>query len=112
MAEEADVFIKNRIGEQITVTRTYQGGSTPTPIADENEEGFLKLVPEQSLVIEIPKERDMNENPLIITTRITDLRVSCSTDATVNRWVITIFPNDLPPEVPTTVNITAGGVGE
>ncbi len=110
MADRADVFVRNMIGEDkdVVVTHTDQGGPSDTTIEYRDEKGFQNVMPEHSLTVKIPDGMDMSEHPLKVVTSITDMRISCSQ----NKWEINIFPNDLPPDVPTTVNITASGVGE
>jgi hypothetical protein len=108
MAVQADVHVKNMIPGQITVTRIRPGGPEDTTIDNGSVEPFPALNPQESLIINVPEGKDMSEYPLGIRTSITDLKVSCSP----NQWTVNIFANDLDPDVPTTVNITAGDPGE
>ena len=108
MAEQADVQVKNMIAGTITVTRMLPGGPQNTTIENGSVESFPALNPEESLIVNVPAGGDTSEWPLGLKTSITDLTVSCSTDS----WTIKIVPNDLEGETPTTVNITAGDVGE
>ncbi len=108
MAEQADVYVKNDFEEDIVVTRIPPSGSgVDTTIANGNEKKFPLLVPEESLIINVPDGEDTKDWPIVVRSSIIDLKVTHST----TNWTTRIVPNDLPPEVPTTVNITPGGPG-
>jgi hypothetical protein len=110
MAEQADVFVKNKFENErdIVVTRVLPDESrVNTTIAYGNEEKFPSLVPEESLIINVPDGEDTKNWPIVVRSSIIDLKVTHSS----TNWTFRIIPNDLPPEVPTTVNITPGSTG-
>jgi hypothetical protein len=93
MADRADVYVRNgltgSIQGDIHVTRKLPDGSSDfdTAIAYGNEEQISKDCP-------FKVKSDV------------DLAVSCS--RTDSNWAIKIVPNELPPDVPTTVNVNLG----
>ena len=110
MAEQADVFVKNKFESErdIVVTRVLPDESREdTIIANGDEEKFPLLVAEESLIINAPDGADTENLHLIVRSSIIDLKVTHSS----TNWTLQIIPNDLPPEVPTTVNITPGDTG-
>lgn len=106
MAEQADVFVKNNfVTEDITVKRILPDEIvTTTTIGYGGEVKFPLLVPEESLIIIQPEGKNPEEWALKVRSSIIDLAVSPSS----NQWRVRIIPNELPPEVPTTVNVTVG----
>ena len=106
MAEQADVFVKNNFEtEDISVKRILPNGSdTNTTIGHGNEVKFALLVSEESLIITLPTGEAPEDWPLKVRSSIIDLAVLPSS----GKWNITIIPNSLPPEVPTTVNVGVG----
>jgi len=104
MAEQADVFVTNSFQSDIVVTRVLPDKSrVDTTIANGNEEKFPLMVPEESLIINAPDGKD-ERLYIVVRSSIIDLHVRYST----TKWTTRIIPNDLPPEVPTTVNVNVG----
>ena len=104
MAEQADVFVTNSFESDIVVTRILPDESSEnTTIADGNEEKFSLMVPEESLIINAPDGKD-ERLYIVVRSSIIDLQVRHSS----TNWTTRIIPNDLPPEVPTTVNVNVG----
>jgi len=107
MAEQADVYVKNKFSGDITVIRKLPDGSSDLNITITygNTEQVYLAGTDVSLVIQAPEGVDTKDYPLVVRTGL-DLAVSHS--RTDSNWRIRIEPNDLPPEVPTTVNVEAG----
>jgi hypothetical protein len=107
MADRADVYIKNVLVDDINVIRKLPDGSSDLEItiATGNEEMVHLPGPEVSLAINAPEGVDTKDCPFIVKSGV-DLAVSCS--RTDSNWGMNIVPNELPPEVPLTVNITVG----
>lgn len=107
MAEQADVYVKNNFSGDITVTRKLPDGGSDleVTIAHGNEEQIYLAGTDVSLIIQAPVGVDTKDHPLGVKSGL-DLAVSHS--RTDSNWRIRIEPNDLPPEVPTTVNVEAG----
>ena len=109
MADQADVYIKNALTEAIYAVRYLSGVSSDLDItiASGDEEKILLPGTDVYLVITAPRGIDIKESSILVKSDM-DLEVSCS--RTNSNWKIQIMPNSLPPEVPTTVNITVGGL--
>lgn len=107
MADRADVYIKNVLTDDIHVIRRLPDGSSDldVTIATGNEEMVHLPGPEVSLLINAPEGLDTKDCPFKVKSGV-DLAVSCS--RTDSNWGMNIVPNELPPEVPLTVNITVG----
>jgi len=111
MADRADVYVRNgltgSIQGDIHVTRKLPDGSSDLDItiANGNEEMIHLPGPEVSLVIDAPEGVDSKDCPFKVKSGV-DLAVSCS--RTDSNWAIKIVPNELPPDVPTTVNVNLG----
>lgn len=108
MAEQADVYIKNNLEDSLSVIRKLPDGSSDLniTIAAGNEEQIYLAGTDVSLIVGAPEGVDTKDHPFVVKSGL-DLAVSHS--RTDSNWTIKIIPNDLPPEVPTTVNITVGG---
>ena len=107
MAEQTDVYVKNNLNGDISVFRMLPDGNSDLSITITNgdsEQVYLAGT-DVSLVIHAPEGVDIKDYPLGVRTGL-DLAVSHS--RTDSRWTIQIVPNDLPPEVPTTVNVNVG----
>jgi hypothetical protein len=105
MAEQADVYVKNSFKSDIVVTRVLPDESSEdTTIASGNEEKFPLLVSEELLIINVPHGEDTKDWSIVVRSSIIDLKVGQSS----TNWTLRIMPNDLPPEVPTTVNVDVG----
>ena len=109
MADRADVFVKNVLAGNINVIRKLPDGSSDleVTIANGNEEQIHLASPEVSLLINAPKRVDTKDCPFNVKSDV-DLAVSCS--RTHSNWTVQIVPNDLPPDSPTTVNVTVGEI--
>ena len=104
MAEQADVYVKNSFDSDIVVTRIVGSSSEDTTIGNEIEEKFPLLVSEELLIINVPDGKDTKDWSIIVRSSIIDLKVGQSS----TRWTLRIISNELPPEVPTTVNVNVG----
>jgi hypothetical protein len=100
MANQADFLIKNVcFAEGLEVSKL-----TPVAtIADGIEERIPVLSPDESLVIKAPVGKDIRYCPLTVKS---DVDLSVTVSRTNSTWTLKIIPNDLPPDVPTTVNVT------
>ena len=107
MADRADVNVKNVLADDINVIRQLPDGSSDVNIviAGGGEEQVQLPGPEVSLVIKAPVGMDIKECPVKVKSDV-DLTVSHS--RTDSSWLIKIVPNDLPLDVPTTVNVNIG----
>jgi hypothetical protein len=107
MAEQADVYVKNNLVGDITVARKLPDGSSDLNITvtNGNTEQVYLAGTNISLVIHAPEGVDTKEYSLGVRSGL-DLAVTHS--RTGSNWAIKIIPNDLPPEVPTTVNVNIG----
>jgi len=108
MAEQADVFVKNLFEDDINVIRKLPDGATDmnSTVSKGEEDRFYLAGTDVSLTIGVPKGVDLKGHPIMVRSDV-DLAVLCS--RTDSNWTIQIVPNDLSPDTPTTVNITAGG---
>jgi hypothetical protein len=108
MAEQADAFVKNTFDSDIVVTRILPDESSEdNTIGSGKEKRFPLLVSEESLIINAPEGKDTENLHITVRSSIIDLKVRHST----TNWTLRIIPNDLPPEVPTTVNVSVGDPG-
>lgn len=108
MADRADVYVKNAFLEgDIGVTRKLADGTIEyqTTITNGEEEMIHLAGPEVSLVIGAPQGKDINECHANVSSDV-DLEVSHSRSSST--WTVEIAASDLPPEAPTTVNVTVG----
>ena len=105
MAEQANVYVKNNSTDNIYVVRKLQDGTSDLEITIAN--GSVEMVPMTGpdlwLIINAPGGSTAGYR-VIVRSGIIDLAVSSSQD----RWRLKIIPNDIPPEVPTTVNVDVG----
>jgi hypothetical protein len=110
MADRADVYVKNVLPGDINVIRKLPDGSSDlnTTIAYEGEEMIPLQGTEVSLIINAPEGVDTKDHPVNVKSDV-DLDVSCS--RTDSNWNVKIVPNDLPPDAPTSVNMTMGDDG-
>jgi len=110
MANRADVYVKNVLTDNINVIRKLPDGTIDlnTSIANGDEEGVHLAGPEVSLIINAPEGKDIKDCHVKVKSDV-DLAVSHS--RTDSNWAIKIVPNDLPPDVPTTVNVDVGESG-
>ncbi len=107
MADRADVNVKNVLADEINVIRQLPDGSSDvkTVIAGRNDEQVHLPGPEVALLIKAPVGMDIKECPIKVKSDV-DLTVSHS--RTNASWLIKILPNELPLDVPTTVNVNIG----
>jgi len=108
MAEQADVFLKNNLqGYSINATHMIAGGGNdPTISIPDGTEGRLYLGGiGDAISIDSPTGLDTKMFWLGIKS---DLDLDITYSRTDNTWTIKIKSNELPPEVPTTVNVTIG----
>ncbi len=107
MADKADVYVKNALADDVHVIRKLPDGSSDLDItiANGNEEMVHLPGLEVSLLINAPEGLDTKDCPFKVKSGV-DLAVSCS--RTDSNWAIKIVPNELPPDVPTTVNVNLG----
>jgi hypothetical protein len=108
MADQADFYVKNKsAGAAITVSRKLPDGSTDltTTIPVGSSEKIYLGGTDFSLIINGPTGKDTKSLYLGLKSDV-DLDVSCCRTDSI--WTIKIKPNSLPPEAPTTVNVTVG----
>ena len=107
MIEQADVFVKNFFDTAVQVSRKLPDGSTglSISIAAGEEEKVLLPGTDESLIIQAPAGIDITEQFIKAKAQV-DLSILYS--RTDSLWKINIVPNDLDPEVPTTVNVNIG----
>jgi hypothetical protein len=106
MANRADVSVKNEFTtHSVKISRKLQDGTEDfsTTLASSTSEQVNLPSTDVSLVIEAPTGLDLKLCSLNIDTEV-DLNVIYS--RTLCNWILSIIPNELPPEVPTTVNVT------
>lgn len=107
MANKADVYVKNVLTDEINVLRKLPDGSSDLEIAIATGNEDMVHLPgtEVSLLINAPVGMDTKDCPINMVSDV-DLSVSCS--RTDSNWILQIVPNELPPDAPTTVNVTCG----
>jgi hypothetical protein len=111
MAEQANIFVKNLFTNPISIHRKLANGNYDLDLSiNHGDEGEIFL-PDTTvaLVIKAPTGVDTKNSPITVKSSIIDLGVLCS--QVEENWLIRIIENKLPPEVPTTVNITVGADG-
>jgi hypothetical protein len=110
MANTAEVLVKNVFtGDSIRVIRK------PTPndvdldktVAANDQQQVNLQSPDVLLVIEAPTGKDIKTCQLKVDAAV-DLEVIAS--RTNSYWTVKIVPNEIPPDIPTTVNISLGDV--
>ena len=108
MADQADVYIRNEFAYDVSVIRRLESGSCDLEltISRGDEERILLPGTDISLVINAPSGIDIKYGYFRART---DLDLVVSFSRTDSNWEVKLKPNILPPEVPTTVNITLGG---
>jgi hypothetical protein len=110
MADRADFYVRNVLADDINVIRKLPDGSIDleTDIASGDEEMIPLQGTDVSLIINAPEGMDIKDCPVKVKSDV-DLDVSCS--RTDSNWNVKIVPNDLPPDTPTSVNMTMGDDG-
>ena len=109
MANNADVTVKNVFSDNVTVNvkRRLQDGTIDQEvnIAQNEAEQVHLPSPEVALVITVPGGMDLRDCLLKVKTDVDVENIHSMTDG---NWTLKIIPNDLPPEVPTTMNVSVG----
>ena len=112
MANYADVLVKNEIkneSKSINVTRKLQNGTVDfsTVISQGGQEQINLASPEVSMVIDVLEGLDLKEYWVSVKAAV-DLETIYS--RTNSNWTFKIIPNELEPDIPTTVNISLGDI--
>ncbi|MCK4761656.1 MAG: hypothetical protein KAW12_05605 [Candidatus Aminicenantes bacterium] len=115
MIEQANVFIKNKFVEcspkdiQVTLKRADGSDESQTTIASGQTGNPILLKNLMvSLVIKAPDALEEIKRADIQVWSGADMSVVSSSAGEKWKWTLKLLPNDLPPEVPTTVNVTVG----
>jgi hypothetical protein len=103
MANQADVIIKNNFAN-VGGIKVLKLKETAT-IADGSNERIPLPGPEVALVIQAPEGKDTKFCMLKVQS---DVDLSVTASRTNSTWTLQIIPNELPPDVPTTVNVSVG----
>jgi hypothetical protein len=109
MANNADVNVENVFSNAVTINvkRVLQNGASDRE--DNIVQNEAKQVPLPSpdvkLVIQVPEGMDLRNCVLKVKA---DVDLETKHSRTDSNWTLKIIPNDLPPDVPTTVNVTVG----
>lgn len=109
MANEAEVYVKNVFtgSETINVKRLEQDKSVSLDvdvIKGASEQVQLSS-PDVQLVVTAPEGKDTRDCLMRVTSDVDLDVINSRTDST---WTFQIIPNSLPPDQPTTVNVTIG----
>jgi hypothetical protein len=109
MANNADVNVKNMFGNNVTVNvkRRLQDGTIDQDVdIVQNEANQLQLPStEGALLITVPGGMNLRDCFLKVKT---DVDVEAIHSRTEGNWTLKIIPNDIPPDIPTTVNVSVG----
>jgi hypothetical protein len=108
MANQADVNVKNVFSDKtINVKRKLQDGSIDLEvnIAQNSEEQVQLPSPDVSLIISAPDGMDLCD---CLLKAKTDVDLETKHSRTDGNWTFNIIPNQLPPDTPTTMNVTVG----
>lgn len=107
MVETADVLVKNLLREEVKVSRKSPDGGIDlnATIAWNEREKVTLQTPDVSLIIAAPEGMDTRICPIKVQSDV-DLIINYSRSSSL--WQMRIDPNDLPPQVPTTVNVNIG----
>jgi len=107
MANKADVIVRNVFFDSVQVVRTVPDGTNDLDVSLDMgvQEKIILPDTETALSILAPDGLDVKEAPIKVKSDV-DLNVSHS--RTNSSWTFKIEPNDLPPDTPTSVNITLG----
>lgn len=111
MANRADAYVKNVLTGNINVMRKLPDGTIDleVSVAPGIEEMVPLPSPEISLVVNAPSGMDIKYCRMNVKSDV-DLAVACS--RTNSNWAMNIIPNDLPPDIPTTLNVEVGTTGQ
>jgi len=106
MAEQANVYVKNNLADDINAIRYCRPGGNSDldiSIASEDEEMIYLVRTQTYLVLKAPNGVDTESCPFRVSNE--DLLSWSTTD---DHWTVEIKPNNLPPDTPTDVNVYVG----
>jgi len=109
MAEQADVYVKNNLGQSIGAARYLPGGSSDLElsISSETQEKIFLPEPGVSVVISPPNGDGTSSYPFEVEADEGLVEWTTASD----HWTVQLRENSLPPDTPTTVNVTVGSDG-
>lgn len=109
MANKTDVTVKNifKNNETFQVKRLLPDGNSEFEVKITQGEVKMVSLPsvDVALVIQAPVHMDLRDCPIKVQSDV-DMEIRLS--RTQANWTFTIIPNELPPDVPTTTNVTVG----
>ena len=109
MANNADVTVKNVFSENVTVNvkRRLQDGTVDLEVnVEQNGAEQIHLPsPEVALLITVTGGMELRDCFLKVKT---DVDANAVHSRTEGKWTLNIIPNEIPPDVPTTMNVTVG----
>lgn len=109
MANNASVNVENVFSDSVTINvqRMLQDGSVDLNVTIPQNEARQINLPntDVKLVIAAPQGMDLCNCNLKVQT---DVDLDNNYSRTDGTWTLQIIPNNLPPDVPTTVNVTVG----
>jgi hypothetical protein len=109
MANNADVTVKNVFSDNVTVNvkRRLQNGTIDQEVDIAQDEAKQVHLPstEVALVVTVPEGMNLRDCFLKVKT---DVDVETIHSRTEGNWTLKIIPNDIPPDAPTTMNVTVG----
>lgn len=107
MADRADFFVKNVLPGNIRVLRKMADGVVDTDLVLSPGAEEKVVIPDTqvSLIIMALARTDIKYCHFRVISDV-DLNVVCS--RTDMSWTVKIVPNDLPADIPTTVNVEVG----
>jgi len=108
MAEQADVFVKNNLTDTVVVQRKLANGTIDLTenVAPGTVSPRIPLIGlDVFIIINAPAGVDTKTCPFKVRADV-DVTVACS--RTDSYWKLQIVPNSLPPDAPTTVNVSVG----
>lgn len=111
MANKADAYVRNVLTDNINVLRKLPDGTIDlnVSVAPGIDEMINLPSPEVSLIVNAPIGMDIKYCRMNVISDV-DLALACS--RTDSNWAINIIPNDLPPDIPTTLNVEVGTTGQ
>jgi hypothetical protein len=111
MANRVDVYVRNGLTGSmqgdVNVIRQLPDGSSDlqATITYNNTEQIHLPSPDVSLVINAAEGVDIKDYPFHV---VSDVDLEIQHSRTDSNWTVRIIPNELPPEVPSTTNVTLG----
>ena len=109
MADQADVYVKNKLTEAVGAVRyCLPGGNSDLDISigGGNEEMIYLVRSQTYMTIKLPGGVYTADCPFSVSNE-----ELLSWETMDDCWTVEIKPNNLPPDTPTTVNIDLGGPG-